>query len=626
MPVPSNIAKSVIYQVPNFDGGLVLFVDNDDSTLKVKDYLGNVFLFSEVFSGGTNYTAGNLMSLAGDAISFVGGTNSQNITVDVATGAEWAFRSNGTDVPTLTLRGQSNGSWAKLTFDSHPSSSNFIDTNHDGLYFQSQGNTIFSYAATGITINSIADALLGTDSNGLVLPIIVSNGLTYTSGSELDLGGTLFVPTTIDMNGNTFTFIGNGTGLFTLQNTTVNGSIGQTFTGGASPVNNYAFINATSVSEFQFQFSGISVGSYNATSWTFAQRATFNNGFNVANAINNGIGTASSDSRLMILGNTAGAGSSEKILRLANSTGDLTLALGNGRYTFTQYTNYANSAASESYTALTNTATITLGASASGKTYTGISSVVSVSGGVSGTALTANFFTGGIIGGNSPQFAVFSTYTGASGFGDGQMYLGNSGGTRRITFAINTSTSEGTIGNTNLNRVIFNQTEVRFDLGGNAIGSITSANSVNGFLALQNGATPTSRATQRGSYNIAWRGTAWNGSAAVASWFNARVVADTTVDSGRWLRMYGGVGSNLTETGTSAFSIYFGGSGGERYFGILKDSPAATLHIGASATNVPQIILDTTSVTGTPTNGSIWFDGTNFKGVTGGTVKTFTLA
>ena len=239
--------------------------------------------------------------------------------------------------------------------------------------------------------------------------------------------------------------------------------------------------------------------------------------------------------------------------------------------------------------------------------------------------MTAIFYSGGIVGGTTPSFAVFAQYTGAGGFADGQMYLGNSAGTRRITFSVNTSTSEGTIGNTSLNRILFNQAEVRFDLGGNSVGSVTSANSVNGFLALQSGSAPTGTASQIGSYNIAWRGTGWNGTISVATWYNMRIVADTANNLGRWLRMFGGSGSNLTETGTSAISVYYGGTG-ERYFGILKDSPVATLHIGTSATNVPQIILDSTTVTGTPTNGSMWFDGTNFRGVTGGSVKTFTLA
>lgn len=578
---------------------------------------------------GTTYTAGNLMSLAGGAVAFVGGNNGQNITVDVSNGGKWTFRSSGTTAETLILKGQSSGGWAKLTFDpSSSSGSSYIDTLRDGMYFQANGVTQLFYDAAGVKIGSLISGLAGFANTGYVGAVSVSNGITYSdTGLTVKLGGQLDSATTINMNGNAFTFQGNGSGLFTLQNTTANGSIGQTFTGGASPVSNVAFVNATSVTGFQFQFSGTSVGSYNATSWTFAQRATFSNGFNVANAINNGIGTASSDSRLMILGNTAGVGSSEKILRLANSTGDLMLISGNGTVTSTQYTNFANASSADTQTGYSISTNIALGASASAKTYTGFDSRVTISGGVTGQALVSNFFTGGVTGAASPNFAAYSTYFGTTGLSDGQMFISNSAGTKRLLFSQRTDLSEAYISHLGMSNLVISVPSVF--LSSNGINLITqattSSQNINGFAILQNGPYASSTATQVGSYSMVWKGSSWNGSTFIPSWFNARLIADTTVNQGRWLRMFGGVGNSLVETGTSAFSIYYGGAGGERFFGILKDSPAATLHIGASATNVPQIILDTTSVTGTPTNGSIWFDGTNFRGVTGGTVKTFTL-
>lgn len=102
MPVTVNVAKSVIYQVPNFDGGLVLFVDNDDSELKVKDYLGNVFLFSDVFNGSSSTIYFNQDNFSGD------GTQSNPINVKLqTTGANAALVSStdglGVDLAASTL-------------------------------------------------------------------------------------------------------------------------------------------------------------------------------------------------------------------------------------------------------------------------------------------------------------------------------------------------------------------------------------------------------------------------------------------------------------------------------------------------------------------------------------------
>lgn len=478
-----------------------------------------------------------------------------------------------------------------------------------------------------ITGSPTALSSFTNDTNFITLASLsASNGINYSTGN-FQLGGTLNSNTTINMNGNTFTFQSNGSGLFNLQNTTTNGSIGQTFTGGGTPSSNFAFVNATSVTGFQFRFSGTSVGSYDSTSWTFSQRSIFNNGFNVANAINNGIGTASSDSRLMILGNTAGSGSSEKLLRLANSTGDLMLISGNGAVTSTQYTNFANSSAGDTQTGYSISTNIALGGSASAKTYTGFDSRVTISGGVSGQALVSNFFTGGVTGAASPNFAAYSTYFGSTGLSDGQMFISNSAGTKRLLFSQRTDLSEAYINHVGMSSLIISVPSVYLSSNGTNLitQATTSSQNINGFALLQNGSNASSTATQVGSYSMVWKGSAWSGSVNIPSWFNARLVADTTVNQGRWLRMFGGIGNSLVETGTSAFSIYYGGSGGERFFGILKDTPAATLHIGASATNVPQLILDTTTVSGTPVNGSIWWDGTNLKVVSGGVVRTIQL-
>jgi hypothetical protein len=91
-------------------------------------------------SVGISYTAGQLMSLSGNAIAFVGGSiTGGNIVVDTTAGNQFTFRGADSTNPTLTLEGKSSSGWAKLYFNPHTTLDSYIDTHHGKLYFQTAG-------------------------------------------------------------------------------------------------------------------------------------------------------------------------------------------------------------------------------------------------------------------------------------------------------------------------------------------------------------------------------------------------------------------------------------------------------------------------------------------------------
>tara|TARA_R110000868_G_scaffold244332_1_gene500518 strand:- start:237 stop:1715 length:1479 start_codon:yes stop_codon:yes gene_type:complete len=61
------------------------------------------------------------------------------------------------------------------------------------------------------------------------------------------------------------------------------------------------------------------------------------------------------------------------------------------------------------------------------------------------------------------------------------------------------------------------------------------------------------------------------------------------------------------------------------YFGGATTTPTAIITVAAGTTTVPQINLAAGVAPTTPTNGDIWFDGTDIKMRIGGTTKVFTL-
>ena len=62
-------------------------------------------------------------------------------------------------------------------------------------------------------------------------------------------------------------------------------------------------------------------------------------------------------------------------------------------------------------------------------------------------------------------------------------------------------------------------------------------------------------------------------------------------------------------------------------FGVGSTAPVAYVHIGAGTTAIPQMKFETSSAPtgGALTDGTFWFDGTNFKARVGGVTKTFTI-
>lgn len=85
-----------------------------------------------------------------------------------------------------------------------------------------------------------------------------------------------------------------------------------------------------------------------------------------------------------------------------------------------------------------------------------------------------------------------------------------------------------------------------------------------------------------------------------------------TQDTGK---TYGGI-----FTPTETVRLKAGGT-----VGIGVTSPSAYLSIKASTTSIPHLNLTAGSAPSSPTNGDIWFDGTDIKMRIGGVTKTFTL-
>ena len=124
-----------------------------DSDLIVKQYTASL-------------TAGQLMSLAGDVVSFVGGAVTGGLlTIDVSSGNGFRFQVNDSATATLILKGNdlNVGSWANLRLHPETTGSSYIDFYHNSLYFRAtstavaeikQGGNALFYNNLGIGSNS----------------------------------------------------------------------------------------------------------------------------------------------------------------------------------------------------------------------------------------------------------------------------------------------------------------------------------------------------------------------------------------------------------------------------------------------------------------------------------------
>jgi len=153
-----------------------------DSDLIVKQYTASL-------------TAGQLMSLSGNAVSFVGGTiTGGNVVVTTSSGNQFTFRGSDSSTPTLTLEGQSGTGWAKLFFNPHTGLDSFIDTqNNSKLYFQTNGVGTTYYDATQWLFALPIQSNATLSSSGTALQITP----TFASSSNgILIGGTSASATT----------------------------------------------------------------------------------------------------------------------------------------------------------------------------------------------------------------------------------------------------------------------------------------------------------------------------------------------------------------------------------------------------------------------------------------------
>lgn len=142
-------------------------------------------------SVGISYTAGQLMSLSGNAIAFVGGTISGgNVVVTTSSGNQWTFRGSDSSTPTITLEGTSGTGWAKLYFNPHNGLDSYIDTRSNSkFYFQTNGVGTTYYDATQwyFTLPTIITPNLSSSGSALqITPAFAStsNGILIGSSSS----------------------------------------------------------------------------------------------------------------------------------------------------------------------------------------------------------------------------------------------------------------------------------------------------------------------------------------------------------------------------------------------------------------------------------------------------------
>lgn len=118
---------------------------------------------------------------------------------------------------------------------------------------------------------------------------------------------------------------------------------------------------------------------------------------------------------------------------------------------------------------------------------------------------------------------------------------------------------------------------------------------------------------------MALGGALWNGGSTFYAYgTNSIIFKDVAGDL--VLMQNAGLTYATTFTPTETFRFKVDGT-----FGIGVTSPTAYLSIKASTTSIPHINLVAGSAPSSPSNGDIWFDGTDLKMRIGGVTKTFTL-
>jgi hypothetical protein len=188
-------------QVGRIQGGYLLFIDAGDNQLKVVDGLGNVSLFSQIFSGGGGGgISGNLINVAGGGqINFVGGTNAEEVIVTNTSADQFIFTADD-DVDNLTFQGNSSngnirvsfntfdfgqvylnfGTSPQVDFTSDTPNSGSVNINFEdsSSFFQtnSMGVNFDILPSQKVTINGLNDGGGGSEDNLNLYPATSSNG------------------------------------------------------------------------------------------------------------------------------------------------------------------------------------------------------------------------------------------------------------------------------------------------------------------------------------------------------------------------------------------------------------------------------------------------------------------